>query len=121
MIKCSGCKAEYDDMEKACPECGLSKDAVKSDIQWIVLTTVKNDIEFEMLRNVLELADIPAIRNVKGVDGFAQIILGAPIAGIDVMVPEDRFDEAVQLMGAQAEDMEAEYIDDEATEEEKEI
>lgn len=106
MITCSNCKQEYDDTEKNCPNCGRAKDdrETKPDGKWVLLTTVKNDIEFEMIKDILEMGNIPAVRNVKGVDGFVQIILGVPIAGIDVLVPEDRLEEAVQILEARTEE-----------------
>lgn len=76
----------------------------ESKEKWMVLTTVANDIEFEMVSGLLATAEIPSVRKVRGVDGYLQVILGVPIAGIDVLVPRDRFAEAQQLLEAQVEE-----------------
>jgi len=73
---------------------------------WTCLTTVSNDIEFNILKGLLETADIPAIKKVEGLDGLAEIITGAPLTGIEVWVPTDRFDEAMQLLQSGAIDEE---------------
>lgn len=72
--------------------------------EWKILTTVANDIEFEMLSGLLATAEIPCVRKVRGVDGYLQVILGVPIAGIDVLVPQDRFEEAQLLLEAQVDE-----------------
>lgn len=71
----------------------------KSDMEkWKLLTKVANDIEFEMVSGLLATAEIPCVRKVGGADGYLQVLLGVPISGIDVLVPPDRFDEAVELL-----------------------
>jgi hypothetical protein len=87
------CGIEFDNNIGKCPKCNPEAD-------WELLTTVANDIEFEMVAGILQMGDIPVIRNVKGIDGFIQIILGMPIAGIDILVPKDRFIEAHELLNA---------------------
>ena len=72
--------------------------------EWKILTTVANDIEFEMLSGLLATAEIPCVRKVRGVDGYLQVILGVPIAGIDVLVPQDRWEEARLLLEAPVEE-----------------
>ena len=75
---------------------------------WAVVATVANDIEFEMVAGLLSTAEIPCVRKVRGVDGYLQVILGVPIAGIDVLVPPDKEEEAHQLLESQVEGEELE-------------
>ncbi|MCX7923750.1 MAG: DUF2007 domain-containing protein [Clostridia bacterium] len=97
MTFCPGCKVDY---EGECPKCSpvQSEAGVRVEENWDILTTVGDDMEFGMLKSLLEIADIPVIRKVRGVDNFLQIVLGTPLAGIDVLVPKDRYEEAVQLI-----------------------
>ncbi|MCX8130794.1 MAG: DUF2007 domain-containing protein [Clostridia bacterium] len=105
MVVCPDCKTEYDGNKKSCPVCkpeNRTKD--KPAEEWKYLTTVKNNIEFEIIKDVLEMGNIPVVQKVKGMDGYLQIIMGVPLAGIEVFVPEDRFEEAVQLLDAKSAD-----------------
>jgi hypothetical protein len=76
--------------------------------QWISVATVANDIEFEITAGLLKTAGIPVIRKVKGVDGH---ILGAPSGGIDIIVPEDRYEEVMKLLNYEDETNDNEAID----------
>jgi hypothetical protein len=96
MAKCLNCGTELNDDNK-CPRC---KQQSAVEVDWSLLTTVANDIEFEMVAGLLQMGDIPVIRKVKGIDGFIQIILGMPLAGIDIYVPKDRFEEAMELLNS---------------------
>lgn len=71
---------------------------------WVILTTVANDIEYEMLAGLLATANIPSVKKVKGIDGYLQVILGFPIAGVDVLVPPDRYEDARQLTETEIEE-----------------
>lgn len=111
---CPNSNLEYEGEKCECPKCislekkleGIQKDG------WMVLTTVSNDIEFELVAGLLEMANIPVVRQVEGIDGYLQIVLGIPIAGIHVMVPADRYEEALQLINTE--------VDEEKLEEEEE-
>lgn len=96
MEKCQYCGTELNDNNK-CPGCNQNRDVEKD---WDLLTTVANDIEFEMVAGLLQMGEIPVVRKVKGIDGFIQIIMGMPIAGIDIYVPKDRYQEAMDLLNA---------------------
>jgi hypothetical protein len=96
MGKCLNCGTEFEDDNK-CPKCSQEKD---DNMDWELLTTVVNDIDFEMVAGILQMGEIPVIRKVKGIDGFLQIILGTPVSGIDIYVPKDRFQEATDLLNA---------------------
>ena len=113
MEKCPDCGIEFEEQEGKCPKCNPTKDE-KAD--WERLTTVGNDIEFGMVAGLLQMANIPVVRNVKGIDGYMQIILGMPIAGIDIYVPNDRFEEAYELINSYVEEEELEAAEEETEE-----
>ncbi len=67
--------------------------------EWVVLKNVLNDIEFELVKGVLEMGGIPCVARIKGMDGYLKILTGAPFnEGIDVLVPSDKLDEAADLL-----------------------
>lgn len=71
---------------------------------WVHLTTAGNDIEFELLAGLLQMAGIPTLKKSKGVDKF----VGVPIAGVDVMVPAGMYDEALQIINTPVDEEELE-------------
>lgn len=113
----------YNQSDESCPNCGfregISAEGIKPD--WAYLTTVKNDLEFGMVAGLLEMANIPVLREVKGVDAYVQVLLGVPLSGVHVLVPGDRLDEAVGLLGSSAEDNEMDEEDKDIDAEDKEM
>lgn len=101
MSKCQSCGTELDMQTGKCPKCTGESPEMEG---WVSLTRVANQIEYEMVAGLLQMAEIPVVRRVKGVDGFAEIILGMPIGGIEMFVPPDRFDEAFELINAPIDD-----------------
>ncbi len=96
---CQECKFEYDENEEKCPRCASRvTDDKNFEKDWLVLTTVANDIEFGMVEGLLQMGNIPVVKKLKGIDGFMKVILGVPMAGIDVLVHKDRFEEAYNLL-----------------------
>lgn len=75
---------------------------------WVKLTNAANEIEFDMIAGLLDMAGIPVVKEVSGIDGFLEIMIGVPVAGINVMVPEEKYEEAFQLISAQVDEQELE-------------
>ncbi len=101
MNTCPECKAEYDGILENCPECSKKGETVAKAGKmedWVHLTTVSNEIEFGMVASLLEMGSIPAVKKVHGLDGYFEIILGTPLGGIDVLVPADKYEEALGLL-----------------------
>lgn len=72
---------------------------------WAVLTNVSNDIEYEIIAGLLHTGNIPTIKQYKGLDGYLVIFTGTPIInGIDVLVPEDKLEEARMIIDAPIQD-----------------
>lgn len=60
-----------------------------------------------MVEGLLKMAEIPVVGKVKGfhaIDGgFMHVFLGSSVP-VEILVPEDRLEEAVQLLNAKVED-----------------
>ena len=106
MKECPKCKNLFSEEEENCPACSCKESEPQqiNDEEWLHLTTVANDIEFGMVAGLLEMGNIPTLRKTKGVDGYLQIILGVPLGGIQVMVPKDKYEEALQLINTSVDD-----------------
>jgi RNA polymerase subunit RPABC4/transcription elongation factor Spt4 len=99
MRVCSSCKQEFTDHEEVCPGCGskYSEASYGNTDNWIHLTTVANEIEFELVAGLLETGGIPATMRSIGVDRY----VGIPMAGIEVRVPAEKHAEALQIINAE--------------------
>jgi hypothetical protein len=111
---CPNSNTEYEGESCSCPEClPVEKDVKTVEKEgWKVVTTVANDIEFELVAGLLKMGEIPVIRQVSDVDGCLEIMLGVPLSGIHVMVPEDKYEEALGLINTE--------VDEKTLEEEEE-
>lgn len=67
---------------------------------WVKLVNVSDRFEFELIKGLLEIAGIPAVRKIGNLGGYAEILTGISFEGIDILVPEDRYEEAVQIIEA---------------------
>lgn len=101
MKTCGECHKEYDEEKGTCPHCDEEKMSGKAAGQeWRVVTTVANDIEYEMVAGVMGMANIPVVGQTLGVDSLMKVLLGVPMRGIEVKVPPDRYEEAVKLLNS---------------------
>ncbi len=82
------------------------KNKDENEIKWRVLKTVPNRIEFEIISGIMSMAKIPVVKKIYGIDEFVEVILGVPISGIDILVPEDRLKEAQKLLDISEADLE---------------
>lgn len=106
MKECPECNNDNNDQGKN-PESEHIKE-FKTEKNWVKLTNAANEIEFNMIAGLLDMAGIPVIKEVSGIDGFLEIMIGVPVAGINVMVPEEKYEEALQLISAQVDEQELE-------------
>lgn len=65
---------------------------------WVKLVNVSDQIEFGIIKGLLEMAEIPAVKKVGNLGGYAEILTGVSFEGIDVYVPEDRYEEAKEII-----------------------
>lgn len=113
MKTCPICKSQYDD---ACPVCsGDGKVAEQHITEWVHVTTAANEIEMGIIAGLLEMAGIPVNSRAIGVDRY----VGVPIAGLDIRVPADRYEEALQVLNAKVD--EEDFIKEELVSEDETV
>ncbi|PYG89094.1 putative signal transducing protein [Ruminiclostridium sufflavum DSM 19573] len=78
---------------------------------WVPLTTAENEFEFNIIKAKLEQNNIICIGKGKDYDlldsGLLQIVLG-PCIPIEVIVPKEMYDEALQIINLKVSDEELE-------------
>mgnify|MGYP001143601657 CR=1 FL=1 len=119
--ECPNCRQSLKNDDMECPGCGYRyPDSENTDNEeWVHLTSVANEIEYELMAGLLETGNIPVTMRSIGVDRF----VGVPMAGIEVMVPAHRYDEAVQIINTEIDEdtlIEEEIITETEDTEEKE-
>lgn len=70
----------------------------ESDINLIKLRSITNEMEFGMIKEILDDNKIPYIIRDYGPGGHMRLIGGSSIFGTDLMVKEDDFDRANDLL-----------------------
>ncbi|MDD4188957.1 MAG: DUF2007 domain-containing protein [Eubacteriales bacterium] len=73
---------------------------------WVKLVNVSNQIEFSIIKSLLDMAEIPAVKKVGNLGGYAEILTGISFEGIDIYVPEDRYEEAREMIETQEDNSE---------------
>ncbi len=70
---------------------------------WIFLVNARDHIEAGMLSSILSEAGIPVMNKSKGSGAYMEIYMGISHTGIDLYVPGDRLNEALQILRGQVE------------------
>lgn len=73
-------------------------DGDESGPVWVKLVNVSDQIEFGLIKGLLEMAEIPVVKKVGNLGGYAEILTGISFEGIDIYVPEDRYEEAKAII-----------------------
>jgi hypothetical protein len=68
-----------------------------SDPQWKVVIEVPGDVQAEILRNLLEADGIKVFLNQEGAGRAVGLTMG-PMGEVQIMVPDNQFDQAHQLI-----------------------
>lgn len=68
-----------------------------SDPQWKVVIEVPGDIQAEIIRNMLEAEGIKVFLNQEGAGRAVGLTMG-PMGEVQIMVPDNQFDQARQLI-----------------------
>lgn len=89
----------------------MENDNKQKEIKWVRLTSVFDHINFGIIKGLLETANIPVVQKSRGIGGYTEILTGINAQGIDMLVPEDRYDEARDML-AGSEDESAEVTDE---------
>jgi len=79
--------------------------------EWVYLTTAENDFEYNIIKGKLTENNVVCKGKGRDMDlldsGFLNIILG-PCIAVDIMVPSEMYDEAMQIINLEISDEELE-------------
>jgi hypothetical protein len=81
------------------------------DSQWKYLTTADNEFEFNIIKGKLAESDIVCVGNGKDfglIDSTLINVIMGPCVPIDIKVPVDRYEEALQIVNTRISDEELE-------------
>ncbi len=82
----------------------MEKEDSCREIKWVKLTYVFDHIHFGIIKGLLDTADIPVVQKARGIGGASEVLTGINAQGIDIMVPEDRYEEAKDMLSDTADD-----------------
>jgi hypothetical protein len=78
---------------------------------WVYLTTAENEFEYNIINGLLKESNIVCVGKGKDLDlidsGFLNIVLG-PCIPVDILVPEELYYEASQILNSKISDEEIE-------------
>lgn len=74
------------------------KNINEKDIKLVVLKTVDNNFDLELITNLLKENNIPYILKDNGTGGYMRIIAGSSIFGTDILVEESFFEKAYEIL-----------------------
>lgn len=78
---------------------------------WVYLTTADNEFEYNIIKGKLTENNVVCIGKGRDLDlldsGFLNIVLG-PCIPVDIMVPSEMYEEALQIINLQVSDEELE-------------
>lgn len=70
---------------------------------WEIVISTKNNIEQEILVSILESENIPHIVKSSQIGSLIKVLAGFPLGGVDILVPIERYDEALDLLSNRVE------------------
>ncbi|MFZ5985605.1 MAG: hypothetical protein ACOYWZ_00550 [Bacillota bacterium] len=103
MKYCPDCSSNYNESLDSCPRCSADLPPYSEggyEGKLVHLTNVSNEIEFAMVKGLMEQAGIPLIKKSLGIDE----IVGLTLEGIEVLVHEERHEEALLLINTAVDD-----------------
>lgn len=115
---CSQCNAQYPQWLDSCPGCGrVNKQTADDSKGWTYIASTKNDAEFALLEDLMDMAEIPVAAMPSDTPEFLSTFGFRISLSTDLLVPEDRKEEAMELLSTsldeQALEREAEKPDGE--------
>ena len=81
-------KKKYDDQ----------KENQEYDFEMVLLKTVSNNYELDLMKDLLDEHKIPYIIKDRGVGGYMRIISGASLYGTDILVEKSLFEKAKAIL-----------------------
>ena len=67
------------------------------------LISVSTDSEADVIQALLDSHEIPSLRKYRGSGGYMKVYMGMSGQGIDMFVPSNKFQDAVELLSAEPE------------------
>ena len=102
---CPKCRCEYEEGIENCSDCKeklvdkLPQDEQKipDDLKFVPLPNLPGRVYAEMVKGALEKRGIPCYLRGGGVSDAYQFSGNLPLGGVQLYVPEDRFDECIEI------------------------
>ena len=122
---CPKCKTEYREGFTACADCGetlvreLPKEAEPEFVpaDWQRLMTVTDDMEAAMIASFLDTENIPVYKKPIGIGAYLQVYTGDTRMGVQILIPKDCLEHAIEILEVFRATEMPEIIDDEDEEE----
>lgn len=76
------------------------KENQEYDFEMVLLKTVSNNYELDLMKDLLDEHKIPYIIKDRGVGGYMRIISGASLYGTDILVEKSMFEKAKAILDA---------------------
>lgn len=119
---CPKCKTEFENVDNVCSKCGselvkeLSEEAPLQYDQQVLLTTVDNSIQADLIESLLTAYNIPVYKRYKESGAFMEVYMGMSRSGVDIFVPSKLKQKALEIMNSQIEGLseDTDFQDDEA-------
>ena len=105
MAFCPKCRYEYQPKIRVCPDCGSQlvdhlpheEDNTPRDAHFVPLPNLPGRVYAEMVKGVFEERGIPCYIRAAGVADAYQFPGTTPLDGVQLFVPEDRYEECVKI------------------------
>lgn len=68
------------------------------DLELVVLRTINNNYELEMIKNLLDEHEIPYIIKDHGIGGYMRVISGDSLYRTDILVEKSLFEKARDIL-----------------------
>ena len=68
------------------------------EFELVLLKTITNNYELELIKNLLEDVDIPYIIRDYGVGGYMRVIAGGSMFRTDILVANSMYEQAKQII-----------------------
>ncbi len=70
----------------------------EDEFELVLLKTITNNYELELIKNLLEDVDIPYIIRDYGVGGYMRVIAGGSMFRTDILVANSMYEQAKQII-----------------------
>lgn len=68
------------------------------DFELVLLKTITNNYELELIKNILEDQQIPSIVRDHGIGGYMRVLAGSSIFQTDILVAKSMYDKAKEII-----------------------